>query len=225
LAQGRIVLGLKLDIASGQAPKILCLGAHSDDIEIGCAGTLFALTEKFPEMEVRWIVFSGNRRRAAEAGESAEAILSAVKRKAICLESFQDSFFPYEGREIKAYFEKLKSEFDPSLIFTHTRADLHQDHRVINQFTWNTFRNHTILEYEIPKFDGDLGTPNFFVQVSNSHKKRKLEILQKYFGTQKNKHWFDDELFTGLMRIRGMESCSPSGYAEGFFARKTVVDI
>ena len=171
-------------------------------------------------LNVQWTVFSGDELRAGEAQKSAEAWLEGVHESKIQLHDFRDGYFPAAWEEIKQAFEQIKTDFDPDIIFTHTGADLHQDHRVINELTWNTFRNHFILEYEIPKYDGDLRTPNCYVPLTTEAAKKKSASLIRHFQSQGDKHWFCEELFLGLMRIRGMEAHSPSGYAEGFYARK-----
>ncbi len=200
--------------------NVLCLGAHSDDIEIGCGATLMKLFAENPNAAVRWVVFSGGHTRADEARASAEHWLNPVQEKNMELHGFRDGFFPDNWAAIKDVFEGLKSSFEPDLVFTHFRNDLHQDHRIINELTWNTFRNHCVLEYEIPKYDGDLATPNFYVPVSSIAARAKADGLVEFFGSQRTKHWFSEELFLGLMRIRGMEANSSSGYAEGFHVRK-----
>ena len=205
--------------------RILFLGAHSDDIEIGCGATMLQLASGMPAPEVRWVVFSGNETRAAEARSSAEFWLEKIAGKEIVLHDFRDGFFPDHWARIKEKFEEVKVSFDPDLIFTHCEGDRHQDHRIINELTWNTFRNHAILEYEIPKYDGDLRTPSFYIPVSVEIAESKARALVKYFNSQGSKHWFSEELFLGLMRIRGMECCSPSGYAEGFHARKIAASL
>jgi LmbE family N-acetylglucosaminyl deacetylase len=210
------MLALKLD----KLKTVLCLGAHSDDIEIGCGGTILRLTQANPLLKVHWVVFSGNSRRANEARLSAESFLYLAKSKSIQLENFRDSFFPQQSEQIKETFEKLKS-FSPDLILTHRRDDAHQDHRVISQLTWNTWRDHLILEYEIPKWDGDLRTPNVYFQLDQKIAVRKTTLLMKHFGSQRNKHWFDRETFMGLMRLRGLE-CNQR-YAEGFFGYKLAI--
>lgn len=205
--------------------RVLCLGAHSDDVEIGCGGTLMQLLAGKRPVEVRWVVFSGNRSRAAEATASAERWLAQAAAKQIDLHSFRDGFFPDEWAAVKDVFEQLKGSFDPDIIFTHCENDLHQDHQVINQLTWNTFRDHFVLAYEIPKYDGDLDAPAFFVPLPEEVAREKVAALMEYFSSQHNKHWFSEELFLGLMRIRGMEACAPSGYAEGFHVRKACLGI
>lgn len=199
---------------------VLCLGAHSDDIEIGCGGTLLKLIAANPDVVVHWVVFSSDEKRAQEAQDSAERFLDGAGESKIEIHRFRDGFFPYDGARIKSYFEELKRRAQPDVIFTHYRDDRHQDHRLINELTWNTYRNHLVLEYEIPKWDGDMGSPNFFVHLDETQCRSKVATLMECFGTQAGKHWFSEELFMGLMRIRGMESNAPSQYAEGFFARK-----
>jgi LmbE family N-acetylglucosaminyl deacetylase len=213
------VSGLKL----ADLHHVLCLGAHADDLEIGCGGTLLRLLDDNPGLEVSWVVLSGSPERSAEAAESAAALLAKAARASIRLADFRETYFPYLGSEIKTYVAALGTEIQPDLIFTHSREDLHQDHRVTSELTWNTFRDHLILEYEVPKWDGDLGRPNVFVPLESAVCLRKVEHLLRVFPSQRDKDWFDAEVFRGLMRLRGMEARSPSGYAEAFFCRKLVL--
>lgn len=199
--------------------NVLCLGAHSDDLEIGCGGALLRLMGE-QEVSVRWAVLGCSEPRAKEAQQSAESLLGPAKEKHIQTFNFRDGFFPYDGGNIKKAFEEMKAHPAPDLIFTHTRHDMHQDHRVVNELTWNTFRNHLILEYEIPKYDGDLGSPNFFVHLDEGLVDRKIQHLMKFFATQRGKHWYDEETFRGLLRLRGVESGVL--YAEAFYTRKIV---
>ncbi len=201
------------------ALRVLCLGAHSDDIEIGCGATLMRLAAGPRPVEVRWVVFGASGTRADEARASAGTWLDGVLGRQIDVHAFRDGFFPSDWSAIKEVFESLKP-FSPDLVFTHCCHDLHQDHRTVNELTWNTFRNHSILEYEIPKYDGDLRTPNAYLPVPAETAQAKVAALMRHFGSQRSKHWFSEELFLGLMRIRGMECCAASGYAEGFHARK-----
>ncbi len=203
--------------------KILCLGAHCDDIEIGCGGTLLSLMKTYPVDFVKWVVFASTEKRKHEAITSANAFLENAKEKEILVFDYQDAFLNYSGKEIKEKFESIKKEINPDLIFTHYRDDRHQDHKLLSDFTWNTFRQHLILEYEIPKFDGDLGIPNFFVQLDEAQVNKKIQIILDSFKSQSEKHWFDKETFQALMRIRGMESACTSKYAEAFFARKIIL--
>jgi len=205
----------------GGAPRrILCLGAHSDDIEIGCGGTILRMLRERPHCEVYWLVFSGTRERRREAAASAKMFLRGAASAKVVIRNYRDGFFPYDGAKIKNEFEKLKKTFQPDLILTHQRHDLHQDHRAICELTWNTFRDHAILEYEIPKYDGDMGAPNYFVHLTESDCARKIENLQNAFASQRSKHWFAPDTFRALMRLRGMESNAPSRHAEAFYARK-----
>jgi LmbE family N-acetylglucosaminyl deacetylase len=202
--------------------KILCIGAHCDDIEIGCGGTILKLIENYPNVSIYWVVFSSNKQRAQEATTSANVFLKEIKAKKIIIKSFRDGFLPFEGIEVKECFEQLKQEFTPDIIFTHYRNDRHQDHRLISDFTWNTFRNHLILEYEIPKYDGDLGIPNFFVHLDEALCRRKCQYIMEAFPTQNHKQWFTEETFRSILRIRGIESNAPNNYAEAFYCRKIV---
>jgi LmbE family N-acetylglucosaminyl deacetylase len=203
--------------------KILCLAAHSDDIEIGCGGSLLRLLECCNDVHVDWVVLGSNGERTVEAQKSAERFLGKARSKNIIIKGFKDSFFPYVGAEIKSYFEELKSFGSPDIIFTHFRHDLHQDHRLISELTWNTWRNHLILEYEIVKYDGDLGSPNFFIHLSKDVCNKKIDIILKSFNTQLHRDWFTRDAFLAIMRIRGIESRSPEGFAEGFYCRKAVL--
>jgi len=213
------MLKLQLPQTAGTL-KVLFLGAHSDDIEIGCGGTILRLIRENPGIEITWVVFSALGERGEEARKSAEEFLQDVQKKQIIVHEFKDGYFPHRGAEIKDIFERLKQDFVPDVIFTHYRQDLHQDHRVLNELAWNTWRDHFILEYEIPKYDGDLGIPNFFVHLDKELCDRKTDALMRFFQTQGNKHWFTPETFQAILRIRGVESKSPGGYAEAFYARK-----
>jgi LmbE family N-acetylglucosaminyl deacetylase len=217
------MLGLQLGRAGDGPLRLLAIGAHADDIEIGCGGTILKLIERGALSEVCWVVLTGETRRAAEAAQSADALLGDVPAKRVILKDFRDGYFPYDGGEIKGFFEQLKGEVSPDLILTHQRADLHQDHRVTCELTWNTFRDHLILEYEVPKYDGDMGRPNVYVGLDDTLRRRKLDHLTTHFGSQSSKRWFEDELFSGLLRLRGMECNSPTGYAEAFYCRKAIV--
>ncbi len=203
--------------------SILCLGAHSDDIEIGCGGTVLRVLADHPGVTVHWVVFSARGDRAKEAEGSATRFLAGAATRAVELHQFRDGFFPSEHSKIKSYFEELKARVQPDLILTHCRDDLHQDHRVVNELTWNTFRRHLILEYEVPKWDGDLGRPNVFVPLSEEQARAKVAILMECFATQSGKHWFDEETFVAMMRLRALECNAPSRRAEAFFGRKVVL--
>jgi LmbE family N-acetylglucosaminyl deacetylase len=203
--------------------RVLCLGAHSDDIEIGCGGTVLRMIEQSESIEFYWFVLGSNPTRAKEARRSANAFLSGARDKTVVVKSFRDGFLPYLGPPVKECFEELKKVFTPDVIFTHCRHDLHQDHRLVCELTWNTFRDHLILEYEIPKYDADLRSPNFFVSLSEAHARKKVKSLMRYFTTQQNKQWFSEELFYGLMRLRATEVASPTRYAEAFYCRKMLL--
>jgi LmbE family N-acetylglucosaminyl deacetylase len=207
----------------GRALNVLCLGAHSDDIEIGCGGSVLKLTESSPSSEFTWVVLSSNDQRKAEAEDSAAAFLAGAGKRNVVIKSFRDGFFPFIGGEIKDYFESLKREVSPDLIFTHVRSDLHQDHRLVSDLTWNTFRDHLILEYEVPKYDGDLGRPNVYIHLDERHCREKLETIVTHFRSQAGNHWFTEETFRALLRLRGIESNAASRYAEAFYCRKQVL--
>jgi LmbE family N-acetylglucosaminyl deacetylase len=202
------------------SPKILCLGAHSDDIELGCGGTLLNICSQNIEPEIQWVVFSANKERKKEAISSANSFLGSIEKKKIIVHDFKENYFPYNALKIKESFDELGINFNPDLIFTHYRLDLHQDHKLIYDLTLNTFRNHLVLEYEIPKYDGDLGSPHIFSFIDQNFLDTKIRYLIENFQTQKNKPWFSEETFRALPRLRGIESRSPSGYAEAFHCRK-----
>jgi len=203
--------------------RILCLGAHSDDIEIGCGGTVLRILEENPDAEVFWVVMGASGQRADEATASAKSFLARARQKEVIVKEFRDGFFPYIGAEIKGFFEELKRRCAPDLVLTHCRNDLHQDHRVVSELTWNTFRNHLILEYEILKYDGDLGTPNVFVHLTESLARRKVGILLDSFRSQLKKNWFTEDAFLAILRLRGLECNAPEKYAEAYHARKLVL--
>jgi LmbE family N-acetylglucosaminyl deacetylase len=216
------MIRLKLHRERGSPLSILCLGCHSDDIEIGCGGTILQLAQEYPDCIFHWVVFSAIDIRAAEAKRGAE-LFAGSRLKGPILKSFTDGFMPYEGAEVKAFFETKLKRLRPSLIFTHNGRDAHQDHRIVSELTWNTFRNHLILEYEIPKYDGDLGQPTLFVPLTANVCKKKLDHIIKVFQSQHSKSWFEEQTFLSLMRLRGMECNAESGFAEAFYCRKVVL--
>ncbi len=216
------MLELPLSKAQGSAFRILCLGAHSDDIEIGCGGTVLSLLEENSDVDVRWVVLSASEERSHEARASAAAFLRKARRQEVAVKNYRDGFFPFVGAAIKEDFESLKHDFQPDLVLTHFRDDRHQDHRLISDLTWNTFRDHLILEYEIPKYDGDLGQPNVFVPLTESICEQKIRILLESFPSQRPRSWFDEETFRAMLRLRGMEANSRTRYAEAFYCRKAV---
>jgi LmbE family N-acetylglucosaminyl deacetylase len=204
---------------------VLCLGAHADDIEIGCGGSLLQMIDANPQLHVHWCVFSGDSVRNREAKASAEHFVSGAEKRSVHIHDFRDSYFPDQWADIKECFEDLAKQIKPDLIFTHRPDDRHQDHRVISELTWCTFRDHLILEYEIPKYEGDLGNPNLYLPISKRYCGKKITTLLECFESQLDKPWFDSELFRSLMRIRGSECNSPSRYAEAFHCRKATCDF
>ena|ERR1700761_3725205 len=205
---------------AGERLSLLCLGAHSDDIEIGAGGAILDLLARGVQLEVHWCVLSGGGERGLEAKKSAEAFLSGATTSHIEVGSFPDGLFPENSTKIKQWFELLKGRIEPDVILTHRSDDAHQDHRQVSRLTWNTFRDHCIFEYEIPKWDGDFGQPNVYVPITATALQRKIELLMLHFGSQRSKHWFDQETFRGLARLRGIECRAPDRYAEAFFGRK-----
>jgi LmbE family N-acetylglucosaminyl deacetylase len=214
---------LTLQHDGASALQVLCLGAHSDDIEIGCGGTVLRLAQQYRNCEFHWVVFNAIGPRAAEARRGAKLFAGKNASRALVLKTFKDGFMPFVGAEVKAVFEDLKRAVSPDVIFTHSRADAHQDHRLLSELTWNTFRDHLILEYEIPKYDGDLGQPSVFVPLDEEICQKKIRYIMETFHTQQTKRWFQESTFLSLMRLRGMECNAHSGYAEAFYSRKIVL--
>jgi len=217
------MINISLSGSSTEPLCVLCLGCHSDDIEIGCGGTILRLAEQHPGSRFHWVVLSAIGVRQAEAQRAANLFVGQMNLQGPTLRSFSDSFMPFEGAEIKKVFEELKPTVSPDLILTHFRNDAHQDHRLIAELTWNTFRDHLILEYEIPKYDGDLGQPNCYVPLSTELCEKKVRYLMDAFPSQRTKRWFEESTFLALMRLRGIECNAPSGYAEAFHLRKLVL--
>jgi LmbE family N-acetylglucosaminyl deacetylase len=214
---------MKLSFEARSGPlRLLALGAHADDIEIGCGGTILRLAAEQPELEVTWVVFCSTPERAREATASAESFLAGVRRRRVVVKSFRDGFLPYAGAQVKEEFEALKGEVAPDLILTHYREDRHQDHRLISELTWNTWRHHLVLEYEIPKYDGDFGAPGFFVPLPRATLERKIDLVLGHYGSQAGKHWLTRDLLQAVARIRGMECVAPEQVAEAFYSRKMV---
>jgi LmbE family N-acetylglucosaminyl deacetylase len=216
------MMHLNLSAKAAGGLKILCLGAHSDDIEIGCGGTILRLADQYPDCEFHWVVFNAIGTRESEAKRAAQLFAGSRLRGPI-LKTFQDGFMPYIGSEVKTIFENDLKPLSPDIIFTHNGNDAHQDHRLISQLTWNTFRDHFILEYEIPKYDGDLGRPGVFVPLERDVCEKKVDYLMDAFQSQQTKRWFQSDTFLSLMRLRGMECAASSGYAEAFYCRKLMI--
>lgn len=206
--------------ARGDRLSVLCLGAHSDDIEIGAGGTLLSWLDQGIRLDVHWCVLSGDDERGREARASATDFLAAAASRTVEIMNFRDGFFPEQGEQIKVWFEALKNRINPDIILTHRQDDAHQDHRQVSRLVWNTFRDHLVLEYEIPKWDGDMARPNFYMPVSASVIQRKVDLLISHFGSQRSKHWFDADTFLALARLRGTECRARERYAEAFIARK-----
>jgi LmbE family N-acetylglucosaminyl deacetylase len=219
------MVSLALPVVGRRALRVLCLGAHADDIEIGCGGTLLELRRRRPAPDIRWVVFSGDSTRAAEARRGAAGLLGAAAGRRVTTCDFRDGYFPGMFAEIKEMVQSLAREHQPDVVFTHARHDRHQDHRVLSDLAWNAFRRQLILEYEIPKWDGDLAPANLYVPLSRQSLERKVRVLESVYATQRSKDWFDAGTFRGLARIRGLECRSPSGFAEAFQARKLTLGV
>lgn len=213
------MLPLSDDVLGG-VRAILLLGAHPDDIELGCGATVLTLARRRPDLRVRWVVMSGTPERAAEARASATAFLDGLRETEVVVNDFPDRYFPSDYGGLKQAVRAAGGDFEPDLVFTHQRGDLHQDHRLLSELTLNTFRDHLILEYEVSKYDGDLGRPNVFVDVGRDAVERKTSLLTKHFPSQHDRDWFDEETFRALMRLRGIECRARDGYAEAFYGRK-----
>ena len=216
------MIQLNLNGRPGEPLKVLCLGSHSDDIEIGCGGTVLRLAEQYGDCQFHWVVFSAIGAREDEARRAA-SLFGGTRLKDPLFKTFRDGFMPYHGAEVKAVFENELKHLSPDIVFTHNRKDAHQDHRLIEELTWNTFRDHLILEYEIPKYDGDFGQPSVFVSLEREVCEKKVRYIIDSFASQHLKRWFQPETFFSVMRLRGMECNSPSGYAEAFYCRKMLL--
>ena len=208
---------------SGAPSRVLCLGAHSDDIEIGCGATVLRLLDECPETHFTWVVLSATPEREREARSSAASFLVGAKSADIRVERFRESHFPWEGSRIKDRLAGIAREIDPELVLTHWRGDKHQDHRTVAELTWNHFRDHLILEYEIPKWDGDLGRPNAYATATAARVDRKIELLMEHFASQQSRPWFREDTFRALLRIRGLECNAPDRFAEAFYADKILL--
>jgi LmbE family N-acetylglucosaminyl deacetylase len=217
------MLRLAPEVRRGRPFRLLCIGAHSDDLEIGCGGTVLSWLASMPAVEVTWVVLSAEGIRSSEANRSARALLARAAGRKVFIANFRDCFLQSQYADVKDYFEHLKKEVDPDIVMTHWLQDRHQDHRLTAELTWNTWRNHLVLEYEIPKYEGDLATPNVYVPISASLARRKVSHLNRCFSSQRGKEWFTADTFLALMRLRGLESRSESGFAEAFHARKLVL--
>lgn len=204
--------------------SILCIGAHADDIEIGCGGTILKLLQSDPELDIRWVVLSGDGIRAAEARASAAQFLGDGSERRLEIATFPDASFPYgEAAALKSFFRELSVSCSPDVIFTHCRQDMHQDHRFVAELTWQHFRDHMILEYEIPKYEGDLSRPSVFVPLPRDMANAKIDIIVSAFASQHDKPWFDAETLRSLLRLRSVECRSPTGFAEAFHCAKLVL--
>lgn len=217
--------GFRLQPRGKEPATVLCLGAHCDDIEIGCGGSVARLLRANPQTQIHWVVFCSTEERQNETRKGAGMLLGESAENQISFHTFRDGFLPYVGAEVKDAFEALKTRFDPDLIFTHHRRDAHQDHRTVCELTWNTWRDHTILEYEIPKWDGDLGRPDTYIHLDEDIVSRKVGALMEAYGSQRSKRWFDEETFRSLMRLRGVESNAPGRYAEAFYSPKAIFEL
>jgi LmbE family N-acetylglucosaminyl deacetylase len=217
------MLPVSLGGRPGAPLRILCLGAHSDDIEIGCGGTLLRLLAEHPGSSVKWVVFSASEAREGEARASAADFTAGAATSSVAVKGFRESYFPTQWADLKESLEDVRREGEPDVVFSHARQDLHQDHRVLAELTWNTFRKHLVLEYEIPKYEGDLGAPNLFVALPRAVADRKVELLMKHFSSQASRAWFRADTFHGLMSVRAVECNAPEGRAEAFAARKITV--
>lgn len=220
-----MAVGLRIPESGGRPLRVLALGAHADDIEIGCGGTILTLLEAHP-VDITWVVLgAADERRASEAEASAAAFLAASESATVLLGEFRDAFMPSAGPALKEFVDGLRGTAWPDIVLTHQRNDLHQDHRLISELTWNSFRDHLVLEYEVPKWDGDMGAPNVFVPLSADIARRKVELLMEHFGSQRPKDWFSADVFGSLMRLRAMECRAPEAAAEAFYGRKLTLDL
>ncbi len=215
-----------LALAGGSGPRrVLCIGAHCDDIEIGCAGALLQLQKGRTDLTIDWVVLTGDAARQAETRAAMQLLVEPRCRGELDFGGFPDSRLPAVYGPLKDYFGALAARFRPDILFCHERGDAHQDHRMVNEMAWGAFRNHLILEYEIVKWDGGLTTPNFYVPLDPEVIDRKIDALMQTYGTQRSKDWFTPDTFRAMSRLRGIECRAPSGHAEGFTTRKMVLPL
>ena len=219
------MLDLSLNLPTSRQPLVLCIGAHCDDVEVGCAGTLLSLAKSRKDTRFVWAVFSGEQSRQIETRKSAQSLFPDNTQVELRLHDFPDGRLPYIGVPVKDAMEKLRAEVEPDLVLSHWSRDHHQDHRFLSELTWNTFRNHLILEYEIPKYDGDLGRPNLFVNLEPDIREQKIAHILRSYPSQSNREWFNRETFDAILRLRGIECRAESGYAEAFFSRKLPIQL
>lgn len=216
---------LELSFQNQQVPRrILCLGAHCDDIEIGCGASIRRMALRYPHAEFKICVLTGDDTRENETRTALARVLEVSENYSVDVQRFKNGHFPYCAANVKAHIETYKA-FQPDVIFTHFRHDHHQDHRTVSELTANTFRNHLVLEYEILKYDSDLANPNVFIPLTAQDVKDKIEILMESFKSQLDKQWFTPDVFESMARIRGVQCASPTGYAEAFFGNKLQIDL
>jgi LmbE family N-acetylglucosaminyl deacetylase len=213
-------------LAGGSGPqRVLCIGAHCDDIEIGCGGALLQLQKGRTDLTIDWVVLTGDPARRAETNAAMQLLVDARFRGELEFGGFPDARLPAVYGPLKDYFGALVARFQPDIVFCHERGDAHQDHRIVNEMVWGAFRNHLILEYEIVKWDGGMTTPNFYVPLDQEVIDRKIDVLMHAYGTQRSKDWFTPDTFRAMSRLRGIECRAPTGHAEGFTARKMVLPL
>ncbi len=218
------MIGLTLP-SGGEPRRVLCIGAHCDDIEIGCAGALLQLQKSAGKLVIDWVVLTGEEKRRAEATAAMQLLVEPPYRGELLFGGLPDSRLPSVYGELKEFFVAVQKRFQPDIVFCHQRHDAHQDHRLVNEMVWGAFRNHLILEYEIVKWDGDFGAPNVYVPLDRDVLDRKVDVLMKTYGTQRSKDWFTPDTFLAVSRIRGVECRAPSGHAEAFIARKVILPM
>jgi len=214
------VLPLQLETPAGRPLSILAIGAHPDDIEIGAGGTLLSLAAACPGLQARYLVLTGTAERHEEARSAASAFLPATDVH-IDLHELPEGRFPAVWARVKDALEDVARSCSPDLILAPSRADAHQDHRTIGEIVPTVFRDQLYLGYEIPKWDGDLSQPSMYLPLSADVARRKVELLHKCFPSQRVRDWWDDEVFLGMARLRGMECRAP--YAEAFTCTKSAI--
>jgi LmbE family N-acetylglucosaminyl deacetylase len=212
------MLPLQLGAPAGRPLSVLAIGAHPDDIEIGAGGLLLTLAPSRPE--IRYVVLTGTPERHLEARNAARAFMPEADLT-IELSDLPEGRFPAVWHRVKEALEGIARSFSPDVIIAPSPADAHQDHRTIAEIIPTVFRDQLYLAYEIPKWDGDLGRPSMYVPLTAETARRKVELLHKCYPSQRGRDWWDDEVFLGLARLRGMECRAP--YAEAFTCMKSVI--
>lgn len=217
-----MIAGLRITPPTDRALRVVALGAHADDIEIGAGGLIQRLVADTPSLSIRWLVASATPERRREAEKASSRLVGSVSDCTLDIGDLRDGFLPFLGPAPKEWLIR-HAGFEPDIVICPRGEDLHQDHRLVGQLAWQVFRSSLIFEYEIPKYEGDLGRPNVYVVLDRATAERKVATILEAFPSQRSRRWFEPETFWALLRLRGIEAASPTGFAEAFHASKIVL--